>query len=153
MAAYLVGLLLLREHVWARYGLILIGCWYGRHHDHFITMVNIVMEMVLVLKILMIFTIMIITMDGIMIIQIIIHIFSPGGTGSNFWTALFGGDINLSITMTFCRSSSIITITITINFPLQHTGQLWYDHLLALVLCQVRPSSGCPRQAALSSSE
>jgi len=25
----------------------------------------------------------------------------PGGTGSNFWTLLLGGDINLSITMTF----------------------------------------------------
>ena len=26
---------------------------------------------------------------------------SPGGNGSNFWTLLLGGDINLSITMTF----------------------------------------------------
>lgn len=26
---------------------------------------------------------------------------SPGGTGSNFWTLLLGGDVNLSITMTF----------------------------------------------------
>ena len=25
----------------------------------------------------------------------------PGGTGSNFWTLLLNGDINLSITMTF----------------------------------------------------
>ncbi len=25
----------------------------------------------------------------------------PGGTGSNFWCILLGGDINLSITMTF----------------------------------------------------
>ena len=24
----------------------------------------------------------------------------PGGTGSNFWTLMFNGDINLSITMT-----------------------------------------------------
>jgi len=62
MAAYLVGLLLLREHVWARYGLILIGC-------------------------------------------------CPGGTGSNFWTALFGGDINLSITMTFCSTLASFGMT------------------------------------------
>ena len=26
---------------------------------------------------------------------------SPGGTGSNFWTLLLDGDINMSITMTF----------------------------------------------------
>lgn len=25
----------------------------------------------------------------------------PGGTGSNFWTLLLNGDINMSITMTF----------------------------------------------------
>ena len=25
----------------------------------------------------------------------------PGGTGSNFWTLLLKGDINMSITMTF----------------------------------------------------
>jgi len=62
LSAYLVGLLLLREHVWARYGLILIGC-------------------------------------------------CPGGTGSNFWTALFGGDINLSITMTFCSTIASFGMT------------------------------------------
>ena len=28
---------------------------------------------------------------------------SPGGNGSNFWTLLLNGDINLSITMTFVR--------------------------------------------------
>jgi len=29
---------------------------------------------------------------------------SPGGTASNFWTIFFEGDINLSVTMTFCSS-------------------------------------------------
>lgn len=29
---------------------------------------------------------------------------SPGGTSSNFWTAFFKGDLNLSVTMTFCSS-------------------------------------------------
>ena len=28
----------------------------------------------------------------------------PGGVGSNFWTAMLGGDINLSVTMTFFSS-------------------------------------------------
>ena len=28
----------------------------------------------------------------------------PGGTGSNFWTLLLNGDINMSITMTFMSS-------------------------------------------------
>jgi len=29
---------------------------------------------------------------------------SPGGTASNFWTTFFKGDLNLSVTMTFCSS-------------------------------------------------
>ena len=37
--------------------------------------------------------------------------------------------------------------------PCQHVSELWNDHLLALVLCQVRPSRGRPFQAALPSSD
>ncbi len=29
---------------------------------------------------------------------------SPGGSASNFWTAMLGGDVNLSVTMTFVSS-------------------------------------------------
>ena len=36
---------------------------------------------------------------------------SPGGTSSNFWTMLFGGDINLSITMTFCSTIASFALT------------------------------------------
>lgn len=62
LVAYAIGLLLLSNQVWARYGLILVGC-------------------------------------------------SPGGTSSNFWTAMFGGDINLSITMTFCSTVASFALT------------------------------------------
>lgn len=37
---------------------------------------------------------------------------SPGGSMSNFWTLLFNGDVNLSITMTF-----ISTIAALGSFP------------------------------------
>ena len=67
LAAYLVGLLLLREHVWARYGLILIGCWYLSTN-----MIIIMLTFVMVSNTKMISTIMIIIMDKIMIIEIII---------------------------------------------------------------------------------
>lgn len=55
--AYLIGLVLMPDNVWARYGLILIGS-------------------------------------------------SPGGSFSNFWTALWGGDLDLSVTMTFCSTTA-----------------------------------------------
>ena len=35
----------------------------------------------------------------------------PGGVGSNFWTAMLDGDINLSITMTFFSSISAFAMT------------------------------------------
>jgi len=35
----------------------------------------------------------------------------PGGVGSNFWTAMLGGDINLSVTMTFFSSISAFAMT------------------------------------------
>ena len=135
LAAYLVGLLLLREHVWARYGLILIGCWSVRLSSWSSSLSTSSSS-------------------------------SPGGTGSNFWTALFGGDINLSITMTFCRLALIIIITtimlktfiimimmLMMMALLQHLGELRHDDLLALVLRQVCPSRGCACQASLSPSE
>lgn len=53
--AYVIGYLFLREKIYARYGLFIIGC-------------------------------------------------SPGGSFSNFYTALWDGDVNLSVTMTFCSS-------------------------------------------------
>lgn len=55
--AYLIGLVMMPDNVWARYGLILIGS-------------------------------------------------SPGGSFSNFWTALWGGDLDLSVTMTFCSTTA-----------------------------------------------
>jgi len=62
LMAYIIGLLMLKDAVWARYGLIMVGC-------------------------------------------------SPGGSGSNFWTAMFGGDLNLSITMTFCSTVASFAFT------------------------------------------
>ena len=35
----------------------------------------------------------------------------PGGVGSNFWTAMLGGDINLSVTMTFFSSLAAFAMT------------------------------------------
>ena len=35
----------------------------------------------------------------------------PGGVGSNFWTAMLGGDINLSVTMTFFSSVAAFAMT------------------------------------------
>ena len=35
----------------------------------------------------------------------------PGGVGSNFWTAMLGGDINLSVTMTFASSLAAFAMT------------------------------------------
>ena len=35
----------------------------------------------------------------------------PGGVGSNFWTAMLDGDINLSVTMTFFSSVSAFAMT------------------------------------------
>jgi len=35
----------------------------------------------------------------------------PGGVGSNFWTAMLGGDINLSVTMTFFSSIAAFAMT------------------------------------------
>ncbi len=47
----------------------------------------------------------------------------PGGNGSNFWTLLLGGDINLSIVMTFVSTIAalgemfyfVFFILVTIN--------------------------------------
>merc|ERR1719348_1545300 len=36
---------------------------------------------------------------------------SPGGAASNFWTAMFGGDVNLSVTMTFMSSVASFGMT------------------------------------------
>ena len=36
---------------------------------------------------------------------------SPGGVGSNFWTAMLEGDINLSVTMTFFSSLAAFAMT------------------------------------------
>jgi len=36
---------------------------------------------------------------------------SPGGSFSNFWTALWGGDLNLSVTMTFCSTVASFATT------------------------------------------
>jgi len=36
---------------------------------------------------------------------------SPGGSSSNFWTVLFKGDMNLSVTMTFCSSIASFGMT------------------------------------------
>jgi predicted Na+-dependent transporter len=33
---------------------------------------------------------------------------SPGGLGSNFWTLLFHGDLNLSVTMTLVSTMSAL---------------------------------------------
>ena len=35
----------------------------------------------------------------------------PGGVGSNFWTAMLEGDINLSVTMTFFSSVAAFAMT------------------------------------------
>ena len=35
----------------------------------------------------------------------------PGGVGSNFWTAMLDGDINLSVTMTFFSSVAAFAMT------------------------------------------
>merc|ERR1719481_502553 len=36
---------------------------------------------------------------------------SPGGANSNFWTAMFDGDVNLSVTMTFLSSVASFAFT------------------------------------------
>ncbi|XP_023320699.1 sodium/bile acid cotransporter [Eurytemora carolleeae] len=36
---------------------------------------------------------------------------SPGGAASNFWAAMFGGDVNLSVTMTFLSSVASFAFT------------------------------------------
>eukprot|EP00092_Neocalanus_flemingeri_P033011 GFUD01035903.1.p1 GENE.GFUD01035903.1~~GFUD01035903.1.p1 ORF type:complete len:442 (-),score=58.38 GFUD01035903.1:58-1383(-) len=53
--AYVLGYFFMGDDIFARYGLILIGC-------------------------------------------------SPGGSFSNFWAAIWGGDLDLSVTMTFCST-------------------------------------------------
>lgn len=55
LMAYVIGYFFLSDDIYARYGLILIGC-------------------------------------------------SPGGSFSNFWAAIWGGDLDLSVTMTFCST-------------------------------------------------
>lgn len=53
--AYVIGYFFLSDNIYARYGLILVGC-------------------------------------------------SPGGSFSNFWAAIWGGDLDLSVTVTFCST-------------------------------------------------
>lgn len=60
--AYVLGYIFMRDNVYARYGLFIIGC-------------------------------------------------SPGGSFSNFWTAMWNGDVNLSVTMTFCSSVASFACT------------------------------------------
>jgi len=60
--AYLIGYIFLSDNIYARYGLILVGC-------------------------------------------------SPGGSFSNFWAAIWGGDLDLSVTMTFCSTVASFGLT------------------------------------------
>lgn len=62
VAAYVWGYIFLNDSLYARYGLIIVGC-------------------------------------------------SPGGTFSNFYTAIWNGDVNLSVTMTFCSSVASFACT------------------------------------------
>lgn len=49
---------------------------------------------------------------------------SPGGGASNFWTVLFGGDLNLSMTMTFISSCAALVM---MPFWLFVLGRLFVD--------------------------
>lgn len=40
---------------------------------------------------------------------------SPGGSASNFWTLLFNGDLNLSITMTFISTIIAMGMVVTVH--------------------------------------
>lgn len=179
IAAYLVGLLLLREHVWARYGLILIGCWYASFKDKHRDKYEDKHKHKYIDK----------HKDTHKSLSWLPSIFSPSRSTDHdavqsrwhreqlldgtFWRRhqpLHHYDL-LQVIITNILHKIILVTTSTLEnlsssspspshyphhsqlHPCQHVSELWNDHLLALVLCQVRPSRGRPFQAALPSSD